>query len=484
MTEKASSKDGTPSTPDDAMAWSGRFAVGPGADMIAFSRSVEVDSELWQSDIDGSLAHLKALEGAGVINADESGLLEAALMEITGEFAQGQFAFNPEDEDIHMAIERRLTEIAGDAGRKIHTGRSRNDQVALDLRLHLTREARGVADAVLSLASALIIRADEAADRYLPGYTHMQKAQPVLVAHHLCAHVWPLLRDVARLRDASERANVSPLGAGALAGTSIPVDPSIVVSELSMSAHFENSMDAVADRDFAAEYLFVMALIQVHLSRFAEELVLWATDEFGFISLPDEWATGSSMMPQKKNPDVPELVRGRTGRVIGNLVNLLVVLKGLPLTYNRDLQEDKRPVLDSLAVVEGSARALTGLVSGMGINFEAMELATREGFLSATDLAEELTMAGVPFRDAHRIVGGLVLELERAGRSLDSVNPAELVDLHPELGALDPERLSPASVIEARSGPGGTGPSAVSAQLQKAREAVAEFQAWASSSTP
>lgn len=464
---------------EPAMAWSGRFAGDPGQGLLEFSRSVAVDFRLWRDDLKGSQAHVGALEKAGVLTSDEASRLRDALTQVEGELSNSEFRFDDADEDIHMAIERRLTEIAGDLGRKIHTGRSRNDQVALDLRLYLIREARELASAVLDLSDTLIERATEAGSSLLPGYTHLQRAQPVLLAHHLLAHVWPLLRDVGRLEDATRRAEISPLGAGALAGTSIPIDPKVASGELGMTGEFENSMDAVADRDFVAEYLFAMALIQVHLSRLAEEIVIWASDEFSFVSLSDEWSTGSSMMPQKKNPDVAELVRGRTGRVVGNLVNLLVVLKGLPLTYNRDLQEDKEPVFDSLAVVKASAGALAGLMASLEFNYDAMELAAKAGFLGATDLAEELVSAGVPFRDAHRLVGELVLMLERDGRSLASVTRDELAVLHPTLAELDASRLTPSSIVAARTTSGGTSPVAVEKQLVRSREVAAEMRRWA-----
>lgn len=465
------------------MAWSGRFTGGPGEGLMEFSRSVRVDSRLWKVDVDGSRAHVGALEVAGILTSEEATTLLDALAQVADEFRSSQFEFSDADEDIHMAVERRLTEIAGDLGRKIHTGRSRNDQVALDLRLYLVREARDLASAVLHLSDTLIERATEAGSSVLPGYTHLQRAQPVLLAHHLLAHVWPLLRDVGRLRDATTRAEISPLGAGALAGTSIPIDPKVASGALGMSGQFENSMDAVADRDFVAEYLFAMSLIQVHLSRLAEEIVIWASDEFSFVSLSDEWSTGSSMMPQKKNPDVAELVRGRTGRVVGNLVNLLVVLKGLPLTYNRDLQEDKEPVFDSLDVVMASAKALTGLIASVQFNYAGMADAASMGFLGATDLAEELVMAGVPFREAHHLVGQLVLKLEDDGRDLETVTRDELSTLHPSLGELDGSRLRSSSVAAARIASGGTAPIAVEKQLNQVRQAVTEMRRWVQDST-
>ena len=333
------------------------------------------------------------------------------------EFATGEFVFAPGDEDIHTAIERRVTELVGDVGAKLHTGRSRNDQVATALRLWCRRSLIGVAEEIMALQDTLAQRAREAADVYLPGYTHMQRAQPVLLAHHLLAHGWALARDVDRLVTTVDRLNISPLGAGALAGSSLPLDPDYVAAELGFHGRFENSLDAVSDRDFVAEALFDLALLGVHLSRMGEEIVLWSTEEFGFCTLDDAYATGSSMLPQKKNPDVAELARGKSGRLIGHLSAVLVTLKGLPLAYNRDLQEDKEPIFDAVVQVTRALIALRGVYETATWNEERMQKAADGPAASAIDLAEMLVEQGMPFRQAHALIGGLVPRVARAPRA-------------------------------------------------------------------
>ena len=328
--------------------WHGRFGEGPADELLAFTVSLPYDRRLAPDDLAGSRAHVHMLERVGLLDEQERKVVEAALGRVEEELASGTFAFAPTDEDIHTAVERRVTEIAGATGAKLHTGRSRNDQVALDLRLYLRREGAVQMARIHELQSVLVRRAEEANDVYLPGYTHLQRAQPVLLAHHLLAHFWALGRDLDRWRDCLARADVSPLGAGALAGSSLPLDPELVANELGFAAAFDNSLDAVSDRDFVAEALFVAALTQVHLSRLGEEIVLWTSEEFGFLRLADAYSTGSSMLPQKKNPDIAELARGKAGRLIGDLAGFLATLKGLPLAYNRDLQEDKEPLFDAL----------------------------------------------------------------------------------------------------------------------------------------
>ena len=335
--------------------WHGRFGSGPADELLAFTASLHFDQRLAADDIVGSRAHVRGLVRAGLLDGDESAAILAALATVADELAAGSFEFGPADEDIHTAIERRVTEIAGPPGGKLHTGRSRNDQVATALRLWCKRELREVAARVVSLQEVLLARASEAGDAYLPGYTHVQRAQPVLLAHHLLAHGWALARDVDRLLATVERLDVSPLGAGALAGSSLPLDPHGTALDLGFAASFENSLDAVSDRDFVAEALFDLALLGVHLSRIGEEWVLWTSSEFGFAVLDDAHATGSSMMPQKKNADIAELARGKAGRLIGHVGGFLATLKGLPLSYNRDLQEDKEPLFD--AVDQTSPRA-------------------------------------------------------------------------------------------------------------------------------
>ena len=388
--------------------------------------------------------------------------LLAALDRVEGELNRGELEFSPDDEDIHTAVERRVTEIAGDVGAKLHTGRSRNDQIATDLRLYAKRELRVVASEVIGLQEVLLDRAREAEESYLPGYTHLQRAQPVLLAHHLLAHGWALSRDVDRLLATVERLDVSPLGAGALAGSSLALDPDGVAEELGFGSRFENSLDAVSDRDFVAEALFDLALLGVHLSRIGEEVVLWTSEEFGFAVLDDSFATGSSMLPQKKNPDVAELARGKTGRLIGNLTGLLVTLKGLPLAYNRDLQEDKEPLFDSVGQTHLALTALSGLLATVTFVTERMQEAANGSAVAAVDLAEWLVERGTPFRQAHAIVGGLVRDsIER------QVPLSELVETHPALGAEAVPLLEPGVAVTRRTTPGGAGPQAVAVQLQR-----------------
>ncbi|HET9060381.1 MAG TPA: argininosuccinate lyase, partial [Acidimicrobiales bacterium] len=411
--------------------WQGRFGgANQSAELFAFTESLSFDRRLAADDIACSRAHVRGLEKVGLVDHEEAGTLLAALSQVEAELAEGTFAFKPGDEDVHTAVERRVTEIAGETGARLHTGRSRNDQVATDLRLFAKREVVEVARGVIGLQRTLLARAREAGDTYLPGYTHLQRAQPVLLAHHLLAHGWALSRDLDRLAATRRRLDVSPLGAGALAGSSLPLDPDWVARELGFSARFENSLDAVSDRDFVAEVLFDIALLGTHLSRIGEEVVLWSTEEFGFVHLDDAYATGSSMLPQKKNADIAELSRGKAGRLIGHLTGLLSTLKGLPLSYNRDLQEDKEPLFDSLVQVQRSLAALSGLLASATFDTVAMARAADAHTSAATDLAEWLVAKGMPFRRAHELVGSVVREsLQRR------VPLPELVAAHPSLGA-------------------------------------------------
>lgn len=388
--------------------WSGRFASAMDKTLWDLSESYSFDHVLYAHDIRGSIAHVRGLEASGLLTTDECDLLVATLEQIKSEFDNGEFVRAASDEDIHMAIERRATEIAGPVGAKIHTSRSRNDQVATTLRLFTRDAVTEIAEKSLQLVDALCEIGEKFDGAYLPGYTHLQRAQPVLLSHHLNAHAWSVLRDVDRLLDARERMNVSPLGAGALAGTSLPIQPEVPASLLGFTAPFANSMDAVSDRDFVAETLFAISLLGIHLSRMGEELVLWTTSEFGFATLGDDFTTGSSMLPQKKNSDVAELARGKSGRLVGNLTSLLVTLKGLPLSYNRDLQEDKEPLFDSVHQVLLVLSAMTGAYRSMTFNSHIAQQAADDDFLVAIDIAEQLVLAGVPFRQAHEQVGGLV----------------------------------------------------------------------------
>jgi argininosuccinate lyase len=443
--------------------WHGRFgAEDPAEELAAYTYSLPYDQRLGLDDVAGSRGHVRGLVSAGLVSDEDGGILLAALDRVADELAGASLKFKPGDEDIHTAVERRVTEIAGDVGARLHTGRSRNDQVATDLRLYTKRELLVVGRAVHDLQGILLDRARMAGDAYLPGYTHLQRAQPVLLAHHLLAHGWALGRDVDRLLQTRHRLDVSPLGAGALAGSSLPLDPDLVAGELGFAARFENSLDAVSDRDFVAEALFDLALIAVHLSRLGEEIVLWSSDEFGFVTLADAYATGSSMLPQKKNPDIAELVRGRSGRLIGNLTGLLATLKGLPLAYNKDLQEDKEALFDSMDQVVGGLRAMAGVVATATWNTARMQEAADSPYSAAVDLVEWLVGRGMPFRQAHVVVGGLVrAAVER------HVPLAELVEAHPALGVEAGELLTPGLAVTRRTSPGGAGPGPVAVQMER-----------------
>jgi argininosuccinate lyase len=452
--------------------WHGRLGDQPADALLAFTESLSFDRRLAADDIAGSRAHVRALARTSIITDEDAAAILTALDQAETEISADTFVYAPTDEDIHTAIERRVTELAGPAGAKLHTGRSRNDQIATDLRRFLQREGRTVARRTHQLQTVLVQRAVDAGDTYLPGYTHLQRAQPVLLAHHLLAHVWALARDVDRWHDTLTRADVSPLGAGALAGSSLPLDPDLTAQDLGFRARFDNSLDAVSDRDFVAEALFVCALTMIHLSRLGEEIVLWAGDEFGFLRLADEYATGSSMLPQKKNPDVAELARAKAGRAIGNLTGLLATLKGLPLAYNRDLQEDKEPLFDSLDTCGLALTALTGLLDSAEFQTDRMQAAADQSDAAATDLAEHLVRDGVPFRDAHAAVGALVRRAHD-----DGVPLADLVARDPRLAAALP-LLEPGQAVQQRTTPGGAGPSPVRAQLGAAHRQLEEQQAW------
>jgi argininosuccinate lyase len=442
--------------------WAGRFGEGPADELLSYTVSLSYDQRLAVDDLEGSRAHVRGLARGGILTLADAGVLTAALDKVAEEIESGTFVYEPGDEDIHTAVERRVTEIAGDLGARLHTGRSRNDQIATDLRLFAKRELGGVARRLIGLQTVLLERARAAEDIYLPGYTHLQRAQPVLLAHHLLAHGWAFGRDVDRLGDTRIRLDVSPLGAGALAGSSLPLDPHGVASDLGFSRAFENSLDAVSDRDFVAEAVFDLTLIALHLSRIGEEIVLWSSDEFGFVTLDDAYSTGSSMLPQKKNPDIAELARGKAGRVIGNLTGLLATLKGLPLAYNRDLQEDKEPFFDALDQVNGGIAAIGGLLATATWRPDRMQEAADSPAASAVDLAEWLVERGMPFRQAHHVVGGLVRDsLQR------HVPLAELVAAHPDLGVPALGLLEPGVAVTRRTTPGGAGPGPVAVQLEQ-----------------
>ncbi|MFZ9482156.1 MAG: argininosuccinate lyase [Ilumatobacteraceae bacterium] len=452
--------------------WHGRFEGGPAAELMAYTESLSFDLRLWPDDIEGSRAHVRGLVRAGILTEAERDSVLAALDTVADELAAGTFVFVPSDEDIHTAVERRVTEIAGPAGARLHTGRSRNDQSATDVRLWLKRELMVVGDRLVSLLEVLLQRADDAGDVYLPGYTHLQRAQPVMLAHHLLAHAWALGRDVQRLLDALERIDVSPLGAGALAGSSLPLDPDFTAAELGFAARFENSLDAVGSRDHVAEALFVLAMIGVNLSRLGEEFVLWTTDEFGFARLDDGYATGSSMLPQKKNPDIAELARGKAGRLIGDLTGFLATMKGLPLSYNRDYQEDKEPLFDAVDQVRLALGAITGMIATATWVPERMKAAADAETSSATDLAEWLVQSGMPFREAHAVVGALVRQTLAGEGAL-----RDLVAAHPALGPEAAALVAPGVSVTRRTTPGGAGPVPVAVQRERFRSHLARLTA-------
>ena len=439
--------------------WHGRFEGGPNEALMAYTASLPFDRRLWRDDIVGSRAHVRGLARVELISNDEREAVLSALEQVEREIDDGSFVFVEADEDIHTAVERRVTELAGPAGAKLHTARSRNDQVATDLRLWCKRELVAVARAIHGLQTVLLERGVAAGETYLPGYTHLQRAQPVLLTHHLLAHGWAFARDVDRLLATVRRLDVSPLGAGALAGTSLPIDPSATAAELGFGRVFDNSLDAVSDRDFVAEALFDLALVGVHLSRIGEEWVLWTSEEFGFVVLDDAFATGSSMLPQKKNADIAELARGKAGRLIGNLTGLLTTLKGLPLAYNRDLQEDKEGLFDSVDQVTLAIAALGGMIATATFVPARMQSAADADVMAATDLAEHLVVNGTPFREAHAVVGQLVRRHLAGDGGLGELAGEAI-------GADAAALVAPGAGVRRRSSPGGAGPAAIGAQIE------------------
>lgn len=449
--------------------WHGRFATGPAEELVAFTESLSYDQRLIFSDITCSRAHVRGLCAAGLLTEDELAALLRGLEAVEAEYRAGELVFEGSDEDIHTAIERRVTELVGPTGGKLHTGRSRNDQVATALRHHLKGELGVIAGRVVELVEVLVARADETGTgddaAYLPGYTHLQQAQPVLLAHHLMAHGWALMRDLDRLAECRARVDVSPLGAGALAGSSLPLDPHLTSTEAGFSAHFENSLDATSDRDFVAESLFALTMIGLHLSRMGEEIVLWSSAEFGFVVLDDRYATGSSMLPQKKNPDIAELARGKAGRLIGNLTGFLATMKSLPLAYNRDLQEDKEPLFDALDTVRLGLGAVSGMYRTLTFDRARMAAAADNPYGAATDLAELLVGDGMPFREAHAVVGELV-----RNSIVAEVPLVDLVAADTRLGERGVALLAPGASVRNRRSPGSAGPDAVVEQRRRLAE--------------
>jgi argininosuccinate lyase len=452
---------------------SGRFAEPPSGQTARYTASVDFDRRLAAHDIRGSLAHARMLRAVGVLTAADLEAIEGGLAKISKEIEAGSFPWSLEAEDVHLNIEKRLTELVGDAGKRLHTARSRNDQVATDLRLWLRDEIDACAAALRLLQSTLLDQAERHAATIMPGFTHLQVAQPVTFGHHLLAYFEMLERDRSRLADCRRRLNRLPLGAAALAGTSFPIDRDRVARELGFEGTCANSLDAVSDRDFAIEFCACAALTMVHLSRFCEEIILWLNPRFGFISLPDRFCTGSSIMPQKRNPDVPELARGKTGRVIGDLTALLVLMKAQPLAYNKDNQEDKEPVFDAADTLRETLAVFAEMVPGIRVNEQAMRQAAKEGFSTATDLADYLVRKGVPFRDAHEAVGSAVRFAEQSGRDLPELTLDELRRFSTSVEKDVFRVLTLEGSVAARSHPGGTAPERVLAAVRAARKALA-----------
>jgi argininosuccinate lyase len=436
--------------------WSGRFKKSTDRLVEEFTASIHYDRRLYRYDIEGSIAHCKMLAKQGIISAANETAIVQGLTDILRDIEAGTFVFSMEDEDIHMAIERSLIGRIGDVGGKLHTGRSRNDQVCLDIRLYLRNEVRTIIELVRRLKASFLAMAKVEIGVIMPGYTHMQKAQPVLLSHHLLAYWEMFNRDEARLEECYNRINIMPLGSAALAGTSIPLDRAYVAELLQFPDITRNSMDAVADRDFVAEFIFDAGLLMMHMSRFCEELIIWSTEEVGFVEISDSYTTGSSIMPQKKNPDVAELIRGKTGRVYGNLISILTVLKALPMTYNRDLQEDKEPLFDTVDTLIGCLSALSGMMENLTFKREKMLYEAEGGFSTATDIAEYLVMKGVPFRDAHEIVGRLVAYCIENTKTLKSLSIEEFKSFYDGFADDVFERITVEQSVDARNIPGGT----------------------------
>jgi argininosuccinate lyase len=464
---------------NEGKLWGGRFAGGPSPELEALSRSTHFDWRLVPYDLAGSRAHANALHAAGLLTDDDHRTLVAGLASLDAEYAAGSLRPAPSDEDVHGALERLLIdEVGPDVGGRLRAGRSRNDQVATLFKAYLRDEARAIAARVLDLVDALVAQARDHLDVVMPGRTHLQHAQPVLLAHHLLAHAWPLLRDVDRLRDWDIRvATDSPYGSGALAGSSLGLDPRAVAAELGFTDSSANSIDGTAARDFVAEFAFVTAMTGIDLSRLSEEIVLWATAEFGFVRLDDAWSTGSSIMPQKKNPDVAELTRGKSGRLIGNLTGLLATLKGLPLAYNRDLQEDKEPVFDSVDTLLVVLPAMTGLVATLTFDTARLAALAPQGFSLATDVAEWLVREGVPFREAHEVAGACVRRCEQLGCDLPDLSDDQLTEISARLTPQVREVLTVEGSVASRTGRGGTAPVRVREQLGEVTERVRELRA-------
>ncbi len=456
----------------DSKVWGGRFRDKTDKIVDSFNASISFDRRLFSQDIAGSMAHCRMMAKQKIISQEEASQILGALSEIEKEMASGEFSFHEAQEDIHTAVEKALIEKIGTLGEKLHTGRSRNDQVSLDLRLYLREAIEKVILLIRKMQKVLIDLAEKNIDVILPGYTHLQRAQPILLSHHLLAYVEMLKRDRQRLQENFSRVNILPLGSAALAGATFKLDRDMVAADLGFSAISKNSMDAVSDRDFVLEFLFASSTLMMHLSRLSEEIVIWSTQEFDFIKLPDEFCTGSSIMPQKKNPDLPELVRGKTGRVYGHLLALLTTMKGLPLTYNKDMQEDKESLFDTVDTVEQCLMVMTRLLKKLSFNKKVMKKAIDTGYLVATDMADYLVGRGLTFRKAHRIVGEMVLYAMGQNKELNQLTPDEMNSFSKEIENDVYTWLDPELCVKRRNLPGGTAPEQVKKSLKKAKKEI------------
>ena len=450
--------------------WGGRFNKDPAEILEEFNGSINFDKRMYEEDIRGSIAHSKMLAEQDIIGTDEQKKIENGLKQILKEIEAGKFIFDIKDEDIHMAIEKRLIEIVGEVGGKLHTARSRNDQVALDIRMYLKKESKTIEKLLRELLKGLVETADKNKDIIMPGYTHLQRAQPILFSHHMLAYYEMFKRDLERLKDSYKRLDVMPLGAGALAGTTYDIDRHFVAGELGFPEVTKNSLDTVSDRDFIIELNFIISMISMHMSRLAEEIIIWSTSEFSFVSLDDSYSTGSSIMPQKKNPDIAELIRGKTGRIFGNLMGILTVMKGLPLAYNKDTQEDKEGIFDSIDTIKISLMIFKEMLITMKINKKNMMKGIENGFINATDVADYLAKKGLPFRDAHRIVGELVVYCEMNKKRLSELKLEEFKGFNDLFEGDINKKISIEECVNERKSYGGTGIESVEKQIKDAKE--------------
>jgi len=454
--------------------WGGRFTKSAEEWVDEFGASISFDQELVLEDIEGSIAHVAMLSKTGILSAEDAEKIKNGLLTLKKQAEEDELAFSVKLEDIHLNLESQLTDLIGPVGGKLHTGRSRNDQVATDMHLYLRRQVKLIIQLLNELQIVLLEKAESHIETVMPGYTHLQRAQPISFAHHLMAYFWMFERDKQRYQENLTRINVSPLGAGALAGTTFPIDRAYSADLLAFDSIYENSMDAVSDRDFILEFLSTSSILMMHLSRFSEEIILWSSQEFKFIDLDDSFSTGSSIMPQKKNPDMAELIRGKTGRVYGNLMGLLTVLKGLPLSYNKDMQEDKEGMFDTVKTVVGSLRIFAGMIQTMKVNEQGMEQATKNDFSNATELADYLSDKGMPFREAHEVVGKLVLYCVNKNCYLQDLSLKELKEASSLFEDDIYHVLNPRTAVERRNSAGGTGFKQIEQAIEKAKLCVLE----------